>query len=147
MTAREYPSRPLVGIGCVVFRAGSVLLIRRARAPALGAWSLPGGAQKLGETAAEAACREVREETGVTIGQPHLVGVIDSIHRDATGRIRYHYTIIDYTAPWRSGEPRPGGDVDQARFVPCADLAAYSLAQAVIDIVEKANIQRAAPGT
>ena len=64
---REYPDRPIVGVGAVVLRARSVLLVKRARPPRQGQWSLPGGAQELGETLDDAVAREVREEAGIEI--------------------------------------------------------------------------------
>jgi ADP-ribose pyrophosphatase YjhB (NUDIX family) len=108
---REYPSRPIVGIGVVVLRPGSVLLVRRGRPPNEGGWSLPGGAQELGETAEQAARRELLEETGLAVGDLLLAAHADAIHRDPDGRVRYHYTILDFTARWRSDEPVAGSDV------------------------------------
>jgi 8-oxo-dGTP diphosphatase len=113
---REYPSRPLIGIGAVVLRGDAVLLVRRGRPPAMGSWSIPGGAQELGETAEDAARRELREETGLEVGALHLLTHVDSIHRDAAGRVQYHYTILDFAASWVAGEPVAGGDVTDAGF-------------------------------
>jgi ADP-ribose pyrophosphatase YjhB (NUDIX family) len=109
--SREYPARPIVGIGVAVLRKDAVLLIRRGNPPNAGAWSLPGGAQDLGETAEDAARRELFEETGLTVGTLYLAANVDSIHRDPDGRVRYHYTIIDFCAAYAGGEPVPGGDV------------------------------------
>jgi len=95
---REYPERPLVGIGVVVLGARGVLMIKRGKAPRKGQWSLPGGAQELGETVSEAARREVMEETGLTIGILGLVDVVDSIRRDDAGKIQYHYTLVEFLA-------------------------------------------------
>ncbi len=120
--SREYPPRPLVGIGVAVLRPGAVLLVRRGRAPSLGAWSLPGGAQELGETAEAAARRELREETGLEVGDLLLAANVDSIHRDAEGRIRFHYTILDFAAAWAGGEPSAGGDVTDAAWVEYGDF-------------------------
>jgi ADP-ribose pyrophosphatase YjhB (NUDIX family) len=100
---RLYPKRPVVGVGVVVCRDDTVLLVRRANAPGKGNWSLPGGAQELGETVFEAARREVLEETSVTVDVLGLVDVVDSIRPDSAGRIQYHYTLIDVVAEWRSG--------------------------------------------
>lgn len=111
---REYPPRPIVGIGIVVLRPDSVLLVRRGRPPSLGAWSLPGGAQRLGETAEAAARRELAEETGLVVGDLVLVANVDSIHRDPDGRVRFHYTILDFAARWSGGEPTAGSDVTAA---------------------------------
>jgi 8-oxo-dGTP diphosphatase len=127
VSSREYPARPLVGIGVAVLRPDAVLLARRGRAPALGQWSLPGGAQRLGETAEEAARRELMEETGLSVGALHLVANVDSIHRDEDGRVQYHYTILDFAAAWQGGEPRAQGDVTDARFVAFADLDGLGL--------------------
>ena len=107
---RLYPDRPIVGIGIVVFKGPEVLLIQRGKPPRLGQWSLPGGVQELVETVHEAARREVAEETGVDIDIVGLIDTVDSIQRDESGRVRYHYTLIDVAAVWRDGEPRAGSD-------------------------------------
>ena len=114
--SREYPDRPFVGVGVVVLKAESVLLLRRGRPPRLGEWSLPGGAQHVGETVAEAALREVREETGLVIESPALLDVVDSLVRDPEGRVRYHYTLVDFWAEWRSGLPQAGDDAQAAQW-------------------------------
>ncbi len=125
--SREYPPRPIVGIGVVVLRPGAVLLVRRGRPPSQGDWSLPGGAQELGETAEAAARRELIEETALTVGPLRLAGTVDSIHRDADGRVRYHYTILDFAARWQDGEPVAGGDVTAALWAPFDGLGRYAL--------------------
>jgi ADP-ribose pyrophosphatase YjhB (NUDIX family) len=126
-SGREYPARPIVGIGVVLLRPDAVLLVRRARPPGIGQWSLPGGGQELGETAEQAARRELAEETGLAAGPLRLVAHADSIERDATGRVLYHYTILDFAGPWVGGEPRAGGDVSEAAFAPFDRLADYGL--------------------
>ncbi len=122
MAGREYPERPLVGIGCLVFRGADLLLVRRGRPPRLGEWSVPGGAQHLGETAEAAARRELAEETGVTAGPLRLAAVVDAVTRDDAGAIRFHYTIIDFCGLWTAGEPRAGDDVTEAAFFPLQAL-------------------------
>ena len=119
---REYPPRPIVGVGVVVWRDDEVLLIRRAKPPRVGSLSLPGGAQELGETVEETARREVREEAGVDIRLLGLVDVIDSVSRDDAGRVRYHYTLLDYAAEWIGGELRAGSDAAAADWYPLAGL-------------------------
>ena len=124
---REYPARPIVGIGIVVLRRDRVLLIRRGRPPSLGQWALPGGGQELGETAEQAARRELLEETGILAGPVQLAANVDSIHRDAGGRVQFHYTIIDFAAAWEAGEPVAGGDASAAIWAPLDDLGSYGL--------------------
>lgn len=96
--SREYPDRPFVGVGAVVIHQGQILLARRGNPPRAGDWSLPGGAQVVGETVFEAARREIREETGLEIEVLGVVDVVDSIQRDDDGRVRYHYTLVDVVA-------------------------------------------------
>jgi ADP-ribose pyrophosphatase YjhB (NUDIX family) len=111
MTAhREYPARPIIGIGIAVLHRDTVLLIRRGRPPAHGAWSLPGGAQKTGETVEQAARRELAEETGLSVGDLHFAGFVDSIHPDPGGAVRYHYTILDFCCRYAGGQAKAGGD-------------------------------------
>jgi ADP-ribose pyrophosphatase YjhB (NUDIX family) len=114
---REFPDHPLVGIGAVVCRAGEVLLVRRGTPPRRGEWSLPGGLQKLGESVFEAACREVLEETGVSVRVLSIVDVVDLIGRDDRDqRIVYHYTLIDVVAAWLGGEAVAGSDAAEAAW-------------------------------
>jgi 8-oxo-dGTP diphosphatase len=124
---REYPARPIVGIGIVVLKGDSVLLVRRGKPPNIGSWTLPGGAQELAETTEQAARRELAEETGVRVGELHLVATVDNIRRDAHGRVQFHYTIIDYAAAWLDGEPIAGTDVSEALWVPLDRLDDYAL--------------------
>ena len=141
--SREYPTRPLVGIGVVVWRGPEVLLIQRGKRPRLGEWSLPGGAQKLGETVHEAARREVREETGLEVEITGLIDVVDAIVPDGGGKIRYHYTLIDLAAEWRAGEPAPGGDAAAAIFVDASELRPYDLWGETLRIIRLSATVRA----
>lgn len=125
---RENPTRPWVGIGVLAFRGEHVLLVRRGRPPRLGEWSLPGGAQRIGERAEEAARRELREEAGIEVGPLDLLAVVDAITPGQAGAgPRFHYTIIDYLAHWTDGTPRAGGDVTEVAWCHSADPAAYAL--------------------
>ena len=123
----DYPNRPLVGVGVVAIKDGRVLLIRRAKPPRAGRWSLPGGRQRLGETVRETARRELREEAGVEAEVTALLDVVDSITRDDAGAIAYHYTLVDFLAEWRGGAPRAGGDATEALWADPADLGSYEL--------------------
>ncbi len=123
----DYPNRPLVGVGVVAVKDGRVLLIRRAKPPREGRWSLPGGRQRLGETVREAARRELREETGIEAAVTALLDVVDSITRDEEDAIAYHYTLVDFLAEWRDGTVRAGGDAAEAVWADPGDLAPYDL--------------------
>jgi 8-oxo-dGTP diphosphatase len=104
---------PVPAVGVVCLRDGQVLLIRRGRPPRQGEWSLPGGRIEPGERTAEAALRELREETGVEARITGLLDVVDGIFPEV-GR---HYVLIDFAAEWVSGEPVAGDDALEARFV------------------------------
>lgn len=119
---RSYPDRPYVGVGIVVFRGDDVLLAQRGKAPRRNTWSIPGGAQELGETVEEAARRELREETGLEVEFIGLIDVVDSINRDDDGRVQFHYTLVDLAAEWRSGEAVAGSDVAAVKWVKLADI-------------------------
>ena len=126
--SREYPARPIVAVGVVVWRPeGQVLLVRRTRPPNEGLWSLPGGGLELGETLAEAGAREVREECGVELGESELLTALDLIERDEQGAVRFHYVLIDLLAPWAGGEPTAGDDAGAVRWFARAELANLDL--------------------
>jgi 8-oxo-dGTP diphosphatase len=127
MSDREYPPRPIVGIGIVVIKDDSVLLVRRGKPPNVGAWTLPGGAQEIGETAEQAARRELREETGLEAGDLHFAATVDNIRRDENGRVRFHYTIIDFATRWMGGEPVAATDVTEAAWARLDSLGDYDL--------------------
>lgn len=124
---RLYPDRPIVGVGVVVLRGDDVLLIRRAKPPVSDNWSIPGGAQEIGETVREAARREVAEETGIEIEIAGLIDVVDGITRDDGGRAKFHYTLVDFAALWRSGEARAASDAAAARWAGLHEIAEIPL--------------------
>ena len=127
----SYPNRPLIGVGVIVFRrddAGPrVLLVRRGKPPREGAWSLPGGRQRLGETVREAAVREVLEETSCRVEITALLDVVDSVTRDESDAIAYHYTLIDFLAEWREGQARAAGDAAEVVWADPDALESYTL--------------------
>lgn len=140
---RIYPTRPIVGVGAVVWRHGKVLLVRRAKNPGTGTWSLPGGAQELGETIKETAIRETREETGVEIRELTFLGAFDSMERDEKDNLLYHFTLIDFEAFWVSGEPRPGDGETDAKFFAMEELTDLNLWEPMLNIILKSARRRA----
>jgi len=115
---REFPDHPIVGVGVVVLNGDAVLLIRRGKPPRIGEWSLPGGAQELGETVRQTATREVREETGIEIADLTLLDVVDLISSRHDGHVRHHYTLIDFGAVYAGGNLAAGTDAADAQWWP-----------------------------
>jgi len=123
---REYPERPVVGVGGVVIRDGRVLLVRRGSEPLKGEWSIPGGTLELGETIAEGVARELREETGLQVRVLDLIEVFERIF-PGKGRPQYHFVILDYLCEAADGTPQPGSDVTDVAFAGEEELARYHL--------------------
>lgn len=132
---RTYPERPWVGIGIVVHKDENILLIKRAQPPYAGSWSLPGGAQDLGETVFEGAFREVLEETGIKTHDHRFIDIVDSIHHDKNGKVQYHYTLVEVSCLHQSGQPLAYDDAADARWVKYDDLAAYNLRDETMRII------------
>ncbi len=139
---RSYPDRPYVGVGIVVFRGDEVLLVERAKPPIRNRWSIPGGAQEIGETVHEAALRELMEETSLEADLIGLIDVVDSITRDQDSRVQFHYTLVDFAAEWRSGEAAAADDVVAVRWVPLADLEAMGLWTETVRIIRRGQSMR-----
>lgn len=117
MSTHEYPDSPQLAVGAIVMRKNKVLLVKRGRPPGEGLWAVPGGRVKLGETLKEAVEREVKEETGLIIRARNPVYAFDLIERDEEGRIQYHYVVVDLLADYIKGQPSPGDDALEARWV------------------------------
>lgn len=141
---REYPDRPIVGVGAVVWREDRVLLIRRAKPPRAGQWSIPGGGQQLGETLHEAVSREVAEETGLALTSVDLLTTVDLVERDDLGSIRWHYTLIDFTAEAAPGEARAGDDADDVCWFTLDELKGLGLWTETLRIIRLAATKREA---
>jgi 8-oxo-dGTP diphosphatase len=136
---REYPEAPIVGVGAVVIDGTKVLLVRRGNEPLKGEWSLPGGALEVGETLQQGVVREVFEETGVTVAPAGVIEILDRIVKDEeSGRVRYHYVLIDFACRVTGGTPRVGSDADEVLWVDRAALEEYRLAPITVRVIEKA---------
>ena len=138
--SREYPPAPLVAVAAVVVDgAGRILMVERGRPPSQGMWALPGGLLDLGEPVRAGVAREVLEETGAEIEIVDLVDLFESIHRDATGRIRYHYVVIDFWAHYRGGDVAAADDVDDAAWVLVTKLDDLPMEEETRRVVRKAH--------
>jgi mutator protein MutT len=134
---REYPDRPIVGVGGVIVDDGKVLLVRRRYEPLKGHWSLPGGMVEIGETLEAALTRELLEETGLAVDVGPVIEVFDRITPDEDHRIRYHFVLIDYLCWTGGGALRAGSDVDAAIWADPDNLAEYSLTDKATSVIRR----------
>ena len=135
---REYPSRPLVGVGAVIVSHGRVVLVRRGRAPALGEWSIPGGLVHVGERLRDAVVREGLEETGLIIEPGDLIELVERIFPDPDGRIRFHYVVADYLCCVKGGNLRPSSDALDAAWFRREDLEQLGICRAMMRVLSAA---------
>ena len=125
--SKEYPARPIVGVGAVIVQDGRAVIVRRGQEPRKGEWSLPGGIVELGELLVDATRREMKEETGLDVEVGAVVEMFDRIHRDAEGRVRYHFVIIDYLCTPIGGALAAGSDAEDACWIGVEDIERYGL--------------------
>ena len=135
---RTYPTRPHLAVSAAIFRADRLLIVRRARAPGLGLYTLPGGGVELGETLQEAVIREVREETGLDIEPLALAGYRQVIVRDANGRIERHFVLLPFASRWIAGEVALNEELSEAHWLLPAELPGLTTTEGLADIVAAA---------
>ena len=128
---------PLVGVGAIIIEGDRVVLVKRGHPPLAGEWSIPGGVLEVGETLREAAVREAMEETGLTVEPGELLGVFDRVLRDADGRTRYHYVLIDFLCRRIAGEPHGAGDAEEARWFTRDEAKKLPLAKDTAEVIER----------
>jgi ADP-ribose pyrophosphatase YjhB (NUDIX family) len=131
---REYPDRPIVGVGGVVIHRQRALLIRRGCEPLKGQWSIPGGMLELGEELAEGVRRELKEETGLEVEPLEIVAAFDRIMREGK-RVKYHYVIVDYVCRLKRGRLKPASDVTDARWVRREEMPQYHLTEMATKVI------------
>ena len=136
--ARSYPSRPYLAVSAAIFRDGRVLIVRRARPPAHGLYTLPGGGVELGETLEEAVIREVSEETALEVEPVALAGYRQAIARDAAGKIERHFVILPFAARWIAGDVRLNEELAEAHWLPPAELGTLQTTDGLAQIVAAA---------
>jgi 8-oxo-dGTP diphosphatase len=134
---RDYPERPIIGVGAVIVEGSRALLVRRNTEPLRGEWSVPGGVLELGEKLRDGVRREALEETGVEVEAGEVLDVFDSIFTDALGQTQYHYVLIDYLCRPVSGQARAGSDVSDVRWVSIEALPAMGLRESIEQVVRK----------
>lgn len=143
--AREYPERPVVGIGGVVIEDRRALLIRRGSEPLRGHWSIPGGTLEIGETLQQGVARELKEETGLDVRVLDVIEVFDRIFPAEVldpaipGRgPQFHYVIVDYLCERISGEAQAGSDVTDVAYAREEELDQFHLTETATRVLRKA---------
>jgi ADP-ribose pyrophosphatase YjhB (NUDIX family) len=137
---RTYPTRPFLAVSAAIFRDGKVLVVRRARKPALNLYTMPGGVVEAGETLTEAAAREVREETSLQIEVLGLAGHREAVVRDAQGRVERHFVIMCFAARWVSGEAVLNEELDDARWLDPSEIAGLRTTDGLAEIAAAAAL-------
>src|SRR6266851_10183179 len=135
---RTYPAAPILAVSAAIIRHGKVLIVRRARPPAAGLYTLPGGGVEVGETLVEAVVREVREETALAVEPVALAGYREAIARDGDGRIERHFVILPFAARWIAGEPVLSEELSEAMWLDPAALAGLNTTAGLAEIVANA---------
>ena len=126
MVKRLYPDQPVVGVGAIILHSGKILLEKRGNEPARGQWTIPGGVVEVGENLQDAVARETQEETDMQVQDSSLIDVVDQVHLDKTGKIEYHYVIIDYIVK-ATGTAKAASDADELKWVPIEEVETSDL--------------------
>ena len=135
---RSYPSRPILAVSAAIIRDSKVLIVRRAREPASGLYTLPGGGVEVGETLFEAVKREVREETALEVEPVGLAGYREAIGRDADGRVERHFVILPFAARWIAGQPLLSEELSEAIWLDPAAISGLKTTAGLAEIVAAA---------
>lgn len=144
MTAKteRFDGWPRVGASAAIFKGEEILLIQRGKGAFTGLWSLPGGHVEPGEKAADAARREVREETGVEAAIDGFVTIHDVIHNGDDGALRAHYLLTVFFGRWIAGEAAPASDSRAASFFPLSGIDSVPMTPEAQSIIRKAMALR-----
>jgi 8-oxo-dGTP diphosphatase len=136
---REYPERPMVGIGGVVISEGRALLIKRGSEPLRGQWSIPGGSLELGETLVEGVARELLEETGLVVEVGEMIEIFERIFlEEPEKRPKYHFVIVDYLCSRVTGEAKAGGDAVEVAWSTEKDLGGFGMTVTALRVLRRA---------
>src|SRR5215469_15956256 len=136
---RAYPAAPVLAVSAAIIRDGKVLIVRRARPPANGLYTLPGGGVEVGETLVEAVVREVQEETALVVEPVALAGYREAIARDGEGRIERHFVILPFAVRWIAGEPMLNDELAEAAWLDPSEIAGLHTTPGLAEIVDTAT--------
>ncbi len=136
--SRAYPQRPILAVSAAIIRGNRVLIVRRAKPPSEGLYTLPGGGVEAGESLHDAIKREVKEETGIVIEPVALAGYREAIGRDAEGKVARHFVIMAFACRWLAGEPRLNEELAEARWLEPAAIAGIETTDGLAEIVAAA---------
>ncbi|MCR8454088.1 MAG: NUDIX hydrolase [Crenarchaeota archaeon] len=136
---RVYPKMPIVAVGALIYDEASnkILLIRRANPPGEGKFSIPGGVVELGEDLVNAVKREVKEETNIDCEILGVIGISNIVVKDDSGRIKWHYIIIDFLIRPKGLETKPATDALEAIWVSVDEALNLNLTLATRKLLEK----------
>jgi 8-oxo-dGTP diphosphatase len=137
--ARRHPDRPYLAVSAAVFRNDRVLIVRRARAPAQGLYTLPGGVVEIGESLRAAVVREVREETAIAIDPVALVGEREIIVHDSNGKVERHFVILSFAARWIAGEVVLNDELEEAQWMRPSDVESLPTTKGLTGIIAAAQ--------
>jgi ADP-ribose pyrophosphatase YjhB (NUDIX family) len=152
MVDREYPTRPVVGVGAVVLVTATdsslheasgagpaigVVLVKRRFEPLAGQWSVPGGTLEIGETLEAGVAREVLEETGLGVHVGPVIEVFDRILLDESSRVRYHFVLVDYLCRAVDGRLMAGSDASEVTIADTADLERFALTEKALAVIQR----------
>ena len=130
------PTHPQLAVSAAIFRDGKILLVRRARSPAKGFYSLPGGRGEFGETLHTAVHREVDEETRLKIEILDLAGWREVVPGTTGGG---HYLIMSFAARWTFGEPVLNDELDDFRWLASDALGELKTTAGLEEIIHSAR--------
>jgi 8-oxo-dGTP diphosphatase len=133
---RRFPTRPVLGVGALIFEAGRVLLVERGKPPLEGCWSLPGGVVEKGERLEDAVLREVFEETGLRVTVEKIATVFERIMPDSTGECEYHYVLIDFYCAIEGGALRAGDDSRSVEWFDVDLLSSIPMTEGTREVIQ-----------